>query len=516
MLNLSENFTTVVIGVIALTILIWGYNRGRKFGEIGILAWLQSVTLMTPWLLLFTFLVTGIYLNFIGIIILLLLSASIYIYLGRVIRKKALEQSLSSFNLDRINQQKRNILNTDKEPQEQTKSELPSQSNNQSSSRNQPPESNFSPIDEDDLNIIKSIFGIDTFFSTETIPYQEGAIFKGNLRSEPDIAHAKLSSKLTEKLGEKYRLFLVETPEGKPVVIVLPSTNDPKPLTLAQKNIALVLLVATIFTSVEAISILLGFDLIDNWQRYPESLWLTLGLWLILFAHEMGHRFYGQKYGVKISLPFFLPNIQIGSFGAITRFESLLANRAVLFDIAFAGPAVAGLLSLIMLVSGLLMSGGDTGLQIPALFFQGSVLVGGLAKLILGATLSQQTVGIHPLMILGWLGLVITALNSLPAGQLDGGRVIQAIYGRKVARRATILTLIILGIVSLFNVINALPFYWAIVILFLQRDLERPCLNELTELDDGRALLGIGLILLALLTLIPVTPSLAIRFGIGI
>lgn len=75
------------------------------------------------------------------------------------------------------------------------------------------------------------------FFAIDTIPYQEGVIFKGNLRGEAEYSHRHLTEKLTEKFGDKYRLFLVETPEEKPVVIILPSANDPKPLTLAQKKI---------------------------------------------------------------------------------------------------------------------------------------------------------------------------------------------------------------------------------------------------------------------------------------
>jgi len=515
MLDLPENFAIIAISATALFIIIWGYNRGKKFGEIGILAWLQSLSLMTPWVLFFAFLALGIYINFIGIIILLLLSTSIYIYLGNIIRKKVEQEDLSSFNKTQISLQDL-VLKTEKENQENDIQPANSEQSKSSSFKNQSPEPNFTPINEEDLGIIKSIFGIDTFFSTETIPYQEGAIFKGNLRSEPEFAHQQLTKKLNEKLGEKYRLFLVETPEGKPVVIVLPSSNDPQPMTLVQKNLALVLFVATAFTTIEGISVLLGFDLIGNWSRYPESLPLTLGLWLILFAHEMGHRIMGDKYDIKISWPFFLPNIQIGTFGAITRFESLIPNRSVLFDIAFAGPAVGGLLSLGMLCLGLVMSNGVSAFEIPTAFFQGSILVGGVAKIILGSALNAQTVTVHPLTILGWLGLVITALNSLPAGQLDGGRIIQAIYGRKIARRATVITLIVLGVVSLFNSVNSLPFYWAIVILFLQRDLERPSLNELTEPNDTRAFWGLCLIFLSLATLIPVTPSLATGLGIGL
>ena len=76
----------------------------------------------------------------------------------------------------------------------------------------------------------------------------------------------------------------------------------------------------------------------------------------------------------------------------------------------------------------------------PSEFLKASVLVGTLARVVLGPAVHQNIVDIHPLAIIGWLGLVITAINLMPAGQLDGGRILQAIYGRKVAGRATLFT----------------------------------------------------------------------------
>jgi membrane-associated protease RseP (regulator of RpoE activity) len=100
----------------------------------------------------------------------------------------------------------------------------------------------------------------------------------------------------------------------------------------------------------------------------------------------------------------------------------------------------------------------------------------------------------------------------MPAGQLDGGRIVQAIYGRKTAGRTTIATLIVLAIAALAN---PLALYWAIVILFLQRDLERPSLDEISEPDDARAALGLLALFLMVVMLVPFTPSLAGRLGIG-
>jgi len=150
---------------------------------------------------------------------------------------------------------------------------------------------------------------------------------------------------------------------------------------------------------------------------------------------------------------------------------------------------------------------------VPAEFLRSSILVGALARSFLGSSIQADIVDVHPLVIVGWLGLVITAINLMPAGQLDGGRIVQAIYGRRIAGRTTIATLVILGLAAL---VNPLSLYWAIVILFLQRDLERPALNELTEPSDSRAALGLLLLFIMAAVLLPLTPSLAGRLGIGL
>ena len=493
----TESTAVLLVVFAAVVVLTWSYNRSKVYGKLGVLAWLQSVVLMSPWLIFFALFAVGIYLSLIGVLSLLLVSIGIYIWIGKKLR--AAGQNL--------------II------QQQAAARIEAEEESESSSKIDPePQSDsieIVPIPDEDLIKIKGIFGIDTFFSTETIPYQEGAIFKGNLRGEAAASHQKMSTKLQAELGEKYRLFLVDSPEDKPIVVVLPSKNDPPTMTLAQKNLALVLVVATIVTSLEAAGLLLGFDLSSNLSRYPETIPLSLGLWSILIAHEIGHWLVAKRHNIKLSLPFFLPSWQIGSFGAITRFETLLPNRTVLGDIALAGPAFGGLTSLVLLIVGMIISHPGSVLQIPTEFFQASVLVGGLGKIILGSALEESIVDVDPLVIVGWLGLVITALNMLPAGKLDGGRVVHAIYGRKTARRATVATLIVLGIISLGNPGNPIPLYWAVLIIFLQRDLERPTLNELTEPDDTRAAWALLGLFLMLSILIPLNPSLAGNLGIG-
>jgi membrane-associated protease RseP (regulator of RpoE activity) len=494
MFTSSEIPVIGIILLIALGILGWGFYRARPFGKLGILAWLQSVVLITPWLLFFGLFAAGIYINIAGILILVLTSAALYVFLGRQLRAAGQDAIIKQKATERLAADSSPAA--DNTPQV-VLAELKVEA---------------LPIPEEDLSAIKSIFGIDTFFTTETISYQEGAIFKGNMRGEPEEIHNRLTASLQAKLGDKYRLFLVDSTEGKPVVIVLPSRNDPRPMSLQQKSFAVILLIATIATCLETAGLLLNFDLFSNPERFADAVPIATGIFAILATHEIGHWLLARRHQIRLSWPFFLPAVQIGSFGAITRFESLLPNRKVLFDIALAGPAAGGILSLLMLIVGLLLSHPGSLFQLPNQFFQGSILVGSLARVVLGSALQSSVVSVHPLVVIGWLGLVINALNLMPAGQLDGGRIVQAIYGRKTAGRATAATLILLGLISLGN---SLAIYWAVVIFFLQRDLERPTLNEISEPDDARAALGLLALFLMISTLLPLTPGVAGRLGIG-
>ncbi len=495
----AGNTTTIALLIITIGILGWGYYRNRDLGKFGILSWLQSAVLMIPWLLSFGTLSAGLYINLAGILLLLVISSGLYIWLGSQVRLAAQDPETAVKIADRLAKSRSKQLAKAPENGEQALSI----------------DTDVLSLSEADLSSIRGIFGIDTFYATETLAYQQGAIFKGNLRGDAAAVHRRLTDKLHDKFGEKYRLFLVPDPDERPVVVVLPSTNDPQPATVGQQILGLVMFVATIATSLEAMGVFLGFDFYEHTDRIKEILPLSLGIWTILIAHELGHQVLARMRQIKIGLPFFLPTGQIGAFGAITRFESLVPDRSVLFDVALAGPATGGLVSLIMLVIGLLLSHPGGGLEIPSQFLQGSILVGTIAKIVLGATIHQANISIHPLVVIGWLGLVINALNLMPAGQLDGGRIVQAIYGRKTAQRSTLVTLVILGFVAFFNPANLVILYWLILVGFLQRALERPSLDEITEPNDARAALGLLALFLMAATVIPFSPDLAGRLGIG-
>ncbi|PSB04010.1 site-2 protease family protein, partial [filamentous cyanobacterium Phorm 46] len=221
----SENTATIALLLVAVGILGWGFYRAREFGKLGILAWLQSVALMSPWLLFFGLFAAGIYLNLVAVLLLLVASTGLYIYLGRQLRSSASDAVQISRDPDELKSRSDENSSADSQPtpaKEVIKIVTsPSVTN----------ELEIIPVPVEDLKAIKGIFGIDTYFATETIPYQDGVILKGNLRGDPEQVHSRLTASLQEKLNDRYRLFLVENQDDKPVVIVLPSTNDPQPTT---------------------------------------------------------------------------------------------------------------------------------------------------------------------------------------------------------------------------------------------------------------------------------------------
>ncbi|XFA73894.1 site-2 protease family protein [Thermosynechococcaceae cyanobacterium Okahandja] len=487
----------ITVGLMAgaIALLGWGLYRALPYGKLGIIAWLQTLVLMLPWLVVFGSFSLGIVLNFAAVLFSLVLSIVAYIALGRWLRSLAATSDVA-LPLLRSGRPEVDAPPESAQPTADSSDAIPS-----------PPS-----LPAEDLQGIQSIFSIDTYFATEYIPYKGGVICRGNLRGNAQAVHQMLTERLQAALPDRYRLFMVPNSEGKAVVIVLPATTPVTGSRVLQRLTAILLAVATLGTCLETSSILQGFSLLNSPGLFQRSLPLALCLALIAGVRELGHWLMAKRYGAQLSPPFFLPAWQLGTFGAVTRIESFLRNRSELFDIAAAGSIASGALSLLFLCTGLVLSPSSNGLEVPTLFFQGSILVGTLSRLFLGTQLQSELIVVHPLVIVGWLGLIITALNLMPAGQLDGGRMIQAIYGIKTAQRLTWVTLIVLGLVA---IVNPLALYWALIILLLQRDLDRPSLDEMTEPDDTRAGLGLLLLFLMAATLIPLAPGLAGQLGIG-
>ncbi len=494
-MNSNTFFPLLVLGFACL-ILGWGLRRSEGFNRLTLLTWLQVLMLVLPWLVYFGLFLFGTFINLASLLLVLSISTISYVWLGGQIRKA------------KENEPKNVPQVTPTAKLAGSKIESPPPKSEPKSEEKLTPK-----IDPTEIKKMQGIFGIETFYATEVIPYQQGLVFRGNMRGEAEQVYAHLAKGLSDRLGDKYELFLLSGQDLKPVVMILPSRVELISETTPQKVLAGVLVVSTILTCLSLGAQLANIDLNLHPEQFLVGFPFGIGIALILLAREVGWRWMGQRYKVKLGLPFLLPSSQLGAFGAFSRIQSSLPNRQVLFDLAIAPAVGSGLASLIFLGLGLFLSSNGSGnLQIPSQIFQGSVLVGILGKFSLGNALHVDLVSIHPLVFLGWLGLVITGLNLLPAGQLDGGRIIQAMYGRRTAGIVTVITLLVLAIATL---INPLALYWGGIILILLRDQEGIMHNELSDLDGDRDALGLFALFWMLITLLPMTATVAEKLGIG-
>ena len=172
-----------------------------------------------------------------------------------------------------------------------------------------------------------------------------------------------------------------------------------------------------------------------SWALLPGGLWYSLTILGILGAHEMGHYLACRRYQVDATLPYFLPlppPFWTGTLGAVIRIREAFPTRTILFDIGVAGP-IAGFVALVpALFYGLSLS---TIVPAPAesasLVYLGEPLLFRLgAWLMFGSIADGYTLNIHPIVFASWFGMLATALNLLPFGQLDGGHITYAILGR--------------------------------------------------------------------------------------
>lgn len=364
------------------------------------------------------------------------------------------------------------------------------------------------------------VFSFDTFYVTSVENYeQDGVVFKGNTRGKDvQASFEKLQSRLRDALGDRYRLFLLADAEDKPTAVVMPKDQGEASSLSRQKEVVVALAFAllTIISTGNANGVPLLQFLID--PRHTElrvadvsdALLAALAFWFILGSHEFGHFLSTQRWpGMKMSLPFFIPSGFgfLGSFGSITRLKGYAKNRDALLDFASSGPLIGSLTAATATIAGFILSAsGLNDLTIDSSAFQDSFVMQVAADAFLGPALDTPEVPVNSLLVAGWAGLIVNSLNLIPAGELDGGRISLALWGRRTYSSLSLVTLLILGISSLGS---SLSFYWIGLVLFLQRGPLMPCEEEISKPKDESAVtLGLGLLLLPLLILAPYPTAL--------
>jgi membrane-associated protease RseP (regulator of RpoE activity) len=175
---------------------------------------------------------------------------------------------------------------------------------------------------------------------------------------------------------------------------------------------------------------------LSGWSLFARGLWYSVSILAILGCHEFGHYYACRFYQVDASAPFFLPApLPItGTLGAFIRIRQPIPAKQALFDIGIAGPIAGFIVAVPVLLVGMYLS---TVVPLPV-DFEGSVLELGepllfrfAAWLTFGSIPEGYTVNMHPVAFAAWFGMLATALNLFPIGQLDGGHIAYAVLGRK-------------------------------------------------------------------------------------
>ncbi len=353
-----------------------------------------------------------------------------------------------------------------------------------------------------------------------------GELIRDSVEAYEQVATALLPYDITP-------LFRIE--DKRQTILLVQGTIHPKP---GQAWVNVLLFALTVF-SVLIAGAIYGYsgpvpnDILGQVWTIVTHLWVgwpfAVSLLAILTAHEFGHYFVGKARGAAVSLPYFipLPFSPLGTMGAFIQMKQLPKNKRALFDLAIAGPLAGLVVAIPVLLFGLSTSTLATVTAHAGSWSEGNSLLYLLAKFVVFGKLlpavpnltgmplllhwisfffigQPSPVGSLDVMInqvawAAWAGLLVTFLNLIPAGQLDGGHVIFTVFGRRVN--------IILPVILVATIV--LGFFWsgwwlwAFLIFLLGRSHAEP-LDQITQLDSSRKALALLMLVIFLLVLMPV------------
>jgi membrane-associated protease RseP (regulator of RpoE activity) len=211
---------------------------------------------------------------------------------------------------------------------------------------------------------------------------------------------------------------------------------------------------------------------------------------LILVVHEMGHFLTGKRHHLDVTPPYFLPAIPpLGTFGAFIKIRSPITTLKALVEIGASGPIAGALVAIPTLLLGLYLSKigqVQPGSQIPW-NFGSSIILKLLILIRFGKISGNAAIQLHPTAMAGWFGLFVTAMNLLPIGQLDGGHVTYALFGRRRAKTISVVVLCTLIPLGIFLWPGWLVF--GVLAFFLGLN-HPPPLDSYTPLDNTGRIIG--------------------------
>jgi membrane-associated protease RseP (regulator of RpoE activity) len=328
------------------------------------------------------------------------------------------------------------------------------------------------------------------------------AIAEGRLKTTPSNALDQLQG----LLAREHRMPLIESVDhGMVRVVGLPATVTDALRRRSRLWVNVLLFLATIVTTVWAGALHQGVNPLRDPEQLMAGVPYAAAILAILGVHEMGHFIVARWHGVDVTWPYFIPvPMGLGTLGAFIQIKSLMKSRQAVFDVGIAGPLAGLFIAIPALFVGLAQSaplGADETLN--GTRAGTSILLALMYQLVQGgdlATAAAATIRLTPIAFAGWIGLVVTALNLLPVGQLDGGHIAYALFGRRYARAIGFGTFVVMFALGLSVWPGLLT--WAIMIALIAGFSHMPALDDITTPDGKRFVLGaFAMVLLAVIVL---------------
>ena len=379
-------------------------------------------------------------------------------------------------------------------------------------------------------NLVSRIFHIDDLTTGDP---QKGVLvrYRGHLIPEDSAA---AYDQLADSLKQYNITPLFRLEKEQQIIYLAPSKPAPKPTRISVNIILFILTVLSVMIAGAQPEGPIPPDAVGQMWALLKSMltgWpFALSLLGILLAHELGHYFMSRHHKTPATLPYFipLPFSPLGTMGAAIIMQGTPKNKRVLFDIGVAGPLAGMVIAIPVLFIGLALSSLSTIRSAGGVVsLEGNSVLYLLAKFIMFGKLLPAPVGlsgtplalhwlrffftgqpvplggldvfIHPVAFAGWAGLLVTMLNLIPAGTLDGGHVIYALFGEKAGKAFPF----IFGALILLGMFWSGWWLWAVILLWLGRVHAEP-LDQITRLDARRRWVALLVLIIFILTFSPV------------
>jgi membrane-associated protease RseP (regulator of RpoE activity) len=383
------------------------------------------------------------------------------------------------------------------------------------------------PIEPEEEAILKTCFAWNVFF-LDKIEYRPQAVLcRGKLRTDPDNAYTTIERNVRELLGDRFFvLFQYSLSTGKPFFALVPRPQQHQ-VTRSRRwldwAVAILLFCLTLIPTTYFGAALARLPKGDLGDILQTGLPYALSIISILGIRDLGRYLVARFYRIETTLPYFIPlPFFPGTYGCLVQMQSPIPSRKAIFDLGLVASTLGLAVSIPLLIWGLAQS--ETvplDLKSTLLSFHSfdprfSLTLTLICKLALGGRfVADRAIDLHNVAIAAYISLLIIVINLMPLRRLDGGYIVHGMFGQKpsaIVSQLSKIVLVILGIIRFrASGFGNTDLLFLSFIIALIPAIDEPALNDVSDLNNWRDVIGIAILAILILTLIPV-PAILTQF----